>query len=123
MLKPEVEIILNGLGAQGLQKVIDMGLTEMFRNYCMHNFNWFKGGTQPHSEKHRREKTWMRFYTDHGRLPNSINPSSIINKTLIEEDVEVILDKITDAYAKQYHFDILNPTPEIKIKRLNLEGF
>ncbi len=123
MLNSEVENILNSLGAEGLQKVIDMGLTEMFRNYCMHNFNWFKGSTKPHSERHRREKTWMRFYTDHGRLPKNIVPHLIINKVLTEVDVEIEMDKISDAYQKQHAFDILNPTPKVKVQRLKLEGF
>ncbi len=120
MLNFEVEKILNNLGAEGLQKVIDMGLTEMFRNYCMHEFNWFKGSTKPHSDRHRREKTWMRFYTDHGRLPYNLHLSQIINKTLTEAQAEVILDEISTDYKNEYNFDILNPDPNLKIKRLKL---
>ena len=123
MLDKNIEDLLNSFGLEGMQKVIDMAQVELFRNYCIHKFNWFKGGIIAHGNQHRHEKTWMRFYIDHGRLPNNILFSSILDNTLSIKEVEKALDNIYDTYITSYGFDIMNPKKELKILRFKLDIF
>ena len=123
MLDKNIEELLNSFGIDGIQKVIDMAQVELFRNYCIHNFNWFKGGAAAHGEQHRYEKTWMRFYVDHGRLPNNIPFLSILDNTLSIESVEIALDDIYNAYKDINGFDIMNPKKELKTLRFKLNMF
>lgn len=119
----KVEALLNSLGEEGLQNVLDMAFVEIFRNYCIHNLDWFKGGIKAHGKQHRMEKTWMRFYIDHGRLPKNIDIYSIFDKTLTQESIENSLEEIYEAYKSEWNFDIMNPDVSIKTKRMKLSSF
>lgn len=125
MLDKEIENILNTLGPKGLNWVIQMGATELFRNYMIQNFGWFTGNVTPHSQKHRCEKAWYRFYIDHGRLTNEIKIDSILNEALTLDSITSHLLAISDAYIDQYGFDVLNPdkTKDLIHKTLKLRGF
>jgi len=123
MLNKDIEELLNSFGPKGVQKIIDMAQVELFRNYCIHNFNWFKGGISAHGHQHRYEKTWMRFYVDHGRLPNNILFSSILDNTLSIDSVEKSLNDIYNAYKNINAFDIMNPKKELKVLRFKLDMF
>lgn len=125
MLNKEVETILNDLGPKGLGWVIQMGATELFRNYMIQKFGWFTGNIIPHSQKHRCEKAWYRFYIDHGRLVNKIKIEDVLNETLTLADITSHLLSVSDAYIKQYGFDVLNPdkTKDLIHETLILEGF
>lgn len=123
MLDEKIESYLNNLGIDNLKKLLNMAEVEIFRNYCIHNFNWFKGGYNVGDQQHKCERTWMRFYIDHGRLPNNIDIEMIFAEKLNEDDVVKALNVIYDAYIDQYKFDILNPDRDRKRERMLLEGF
>lgn len=114
---------LNDLGPKGLVPVVDMAKVELFRNYCIQRFNWFKGFIKPGSDQHRCEKTWMRFYCDHGRLPVTISFQSLLSGVYTEEMIVALLNEIYFAYEKQYGFSIMNPDMEQKRKYMPLQGF
>ena len=124
-LKPEIEDFLNNIGLDGLRVIMEMAHVEIFRNYMIHNFNWFVSGFKPHDTRHKCELAWYRFYIDHGRLPKQINFDMLFNSRLTEKDVEDLLLKIADAYMQQYGFDVLRPynTPKLSESNLKLEGF
>ena len=121
----KIEQILNSLGPKGLRYIIDMGEVENFRNYMMQKFNWFRGAIVPHSDQHKQERAWYRFYIDHGRLPEQITFLSIRDEVLTEEDVKQIMDDIAAAYKNQYDFDVLNQHDNEGLihKTLMLKGF
>ena len=123
MLDEKIENLLNDIGFDGMKKVLATAEVEIFRNYCIHNFNWFKGGILAHDDQHRYEKTWMRFYVDHGRLPKTISIEYIINNKLTKKDIERSLQDIYEAYKKQYKFDIMNPDKNKKVAYMPLDGF
>ncbi len=123
MLNPDIENLLNSFGSEGMTKVIDMAQVEIFRNYCIHNFDWFKGGIKAHCDQHRYEKTWMRYYVDNGRLPTTISFHDILDKKLSRKDVGNALQDIYLAYIEQHDFDIMNPDYQRKQSLMKLENF
>ena len=125
MLDKNIENYLNSVGLDGLKSIIEMANVEIFRNYMIRNFNWFIGNFEPHSRRHRCERSWYRFYLDHGRLPKQITFSMLFNNEPSEEYIENLLISKADAYQEQHGLDVLNPeeTPELVYKNLTLIGF
>lgn len=122
-LSQEMIAVLENYGAGVLDHLIQTGMAEVFRNYMIHNFGWFKGNFIPHSKQHRVEAAWYKFYIDHGKIPPQIDPASLVNGTCTQVFVEFVLESIADAYKDQYDYDVLEPKEEMRAKKLTLKGF
>ena len=124
-LREDIAQFLNDLGVSGLEKIIEMGKVEMFRNFMIQKYDWFVANLIPHSVRHQCEAAWYRFYLDHGRLPRQIDFRKILDETLEVKEVEHVLSQVTAAYRDQHGFDTLSPheTPEKISQTLTLNGF
>lgn len=114
--------VLEMYGGNVLDHLIQTGMAEVFRNYMMHNFGWFKGNFKPHSKQHRMEAAWYKFYMDHGRIPAQINITSLVERSCEQAFVESVLEEIADAYM-DLGYDVVEPKEELRSQRFTLEGF
>ena len=122
-LSQQMVDVLEKYGADVLDHLIQTGMAEVFRNYMIHNFGWFKGNFTPHSKQHRVEAAWYKFYIDHGRIPSQIDVDALVHGRVAQPFIEMVLESIADAYKDKYDYDVLEPSEEMRAKKLTLEGF
>lgn len=110
-------------GSSVMEHLIQTGMAEVFRNYMIHNFGWFRGNFELHSKQHRIEAAWYKFYIDHGKIPVAIDPFLMVSNRYSQEFIEEVLEGIADAYKDQFNYDVLEPDEKMRFKKLTLKGF